>query len=60
VKEQTSFLGRLPAPAGAGDADAQRAEKLQKDLEFQAAKTRKLEKDLKDMQEQLQKSKKND
>jgi proteasome lid subunit RPN8/RPN11 len=60
VKEQTSFLGRLPAPRGGGNADAQRAEKLQKDLEFQAAKTRKLEKDLKDMREQLQKSKKND
>ena len=60
VKEQTSFLGRLPAPGSAGDADAQRAEKLQKDLEFQAAKTRKLEKDLKDMREELQKSKKND
>jgi proteasome lid subunit RPN8/RPN11 len=59
VKERTSFLGRLPAPGGAGDADAQRAEKLQKDLEFQAAKTRKLEKDLKDMREQLQKSKQN-
>jgi proteasome lid subunit RPN8/RPN11 len=60
VKEQTSFLGGLPTPGGAGNADAQRAEKLQKDLEFQAAKTRKLEKDLKDMQEQLQKGKKND
>jgi len=60
VKEQTSFLGRLPVQGGAGDGDAQRAEKLQKDLEFQAAKTRKLEKDLKDMQEQLQKGKKNE
>jgi proteasome lid subunit RPN8/RPN11 len=58
VKEQTSFLGRLPAQASTGDdTNAQRAEKLQKDLDVQAAKTRKLEKDLKAMQEQLQKSK---
>ena len=64
VREQTSFLGRLPqkgavdpAPAGkASDADAQTADKLQKDLNFQAAKTRKLEKDLKDMREQLEKT----
>jgi proteasome lid subunit RPN8/RPN11 len=64
VKEQTSFLGRLPQQPGADDvqagkdrdAEAQRAEKLQKDLNFQAAKTRKLEKDLKDMRDQLQKS----
>jgi proteasome lid subunit RPN8/RPN11 len=60
VKEQTSFLGRLPVQGDPGDGDGQRAEKLQKDLEFQAAKTRKLEKDLKEMQEQLQKGKKND
>ena len=60
VKEQTSFLGRLPAQGSAGEArdtDAQRAEKLQKDLNVEAAKTRKLEKDLKDMREQLEKSK---
>jgi hypothetical protein len=68
VKEQTSFLGQLPAQktaptedpqASAQDreADTERAEKLQKDLNFQAAKTRKLEKDLKAMQEQLEKSK---
>jgi hypothetical protein len=62
VKEQSSFLGKLPSPRAATetppagkdrDAEAQRAEKLQKDLNFQAAKTRKLEKDLKDMREQL-------
>jgi proteasome lid subunit RPN8/RPN11 len=62
VKEQTSFLGRLPAakeatdapPANTDrDAEAQRAEKLQKDLNFQAAKTRRLEKEVKDMREQL-------
>jgi proteasome lid subunit RPN8/RPN11 len=66
VKEQTSFLGRLPMrkpavedPQTANDrnADAERADKLQKDLNFQAAKARKLEKALKDMQEQLEKSK---
>ena len=65
VKEQTSFLGKLPAPKGAAgdpqaakdrDAEAQRADKLQKDLNFQAAKTRKLEKDLKDMRDQFQKT----
>jgi proteasome lid subunit RPN8/RPN11 len=65
VREQASFLGRLPTQratpssqpvAPTGDTDAER-EKLQKDLNFQAAKTRKLEKDLKDMQEQLEKSK---
>jgi proteasome lid subunit RPN8/RPN11 len=64
VKEQTSFLGRLPAQRGAAsdpqaakdrDDDAQRADKLQKDLNLQAAKTRKLEKDLKDVREQLEK-----
>lgn len=66
VKEQRSFLGKLPAPKGAADdqqaikdrdAEAERAEKLQKDLNFQAAKTRKLEKDLKDMREQLEQKK---
>jgi proteasome lid subunit RPN8/RPN11 len=61
VKEQTSFLGKLPAQKGDPQAvkdredDTQRAEKLQKDLNFQAAKTRKLEKDLKDVREQLEK-----
>ena len=64
VKEQTSFLGKLPAQKGAAsdpqaakdrEDDTQRAEKLQKDLNFQAAKTRKLEKDLKDVREQLEK-----
>ena len=63
VKEQTSFLGKLPARKGSAedpalhkgrDAEAERADKLQKDLNFQAAKTRKLEKDLKDMREQMQ------
>jgi len=67
IKEQTSFLGRLPAqkPPAADDsqaakdrdAEAQRADKLQKDLTIQAAKTRRLEKDLKNMREQLEKSK---
>jgi proteasome lid subunit RPN8/RPN11 len=66
VKEQRSFLGKLPAQKGAAedpqaskdrDAEAERAEKLQKDLNFQAAKTRKLEKDLKDMREQLEQKK---
>ncbi len=63
VKEQASFLGKLPAqketaeaPAPHEDrgAEAERADRLQKDLNFQAAKTRKLEKDLKDMRDQLQ------
>jgi proteasome lid subunit RPN8/RPN11 len=63
VKEQSSFLGKLPARKGTAgdpaihkdrDAQAERADKLQKDLNFQAAKTRKLEKDLKDMREQMQ------
>ena len=57
VKEQTSFLGKLPQKDSVDgqttrDADDQRAEKMQKDLQFQAAKIRKLEKDLK---EQIQK-----
>ena len=57
VKEQTSFLGRLPAQKGAvGNPEAERADKLQKDLNLQAAKTRKLEKDLKDMRERMEKS----
>jgi proteasome lid subunit RPN8/RPN11 len=63
VKEQASFLGQLPAQkGGAEDPDARKlrdeaarkADKLQKDLNFEAAKTRKLEKDLKDMHDQLQ------
>jgi proteasome lid subunit RPN8/RPN11 len=63
VKEETSFLGKLPPQKGTAedqalqsdrDAAAERADKLQKDLNFQAAKTRKLEKDLKDMRERLQ------
>jgi hypothetical protein len=65
VKEQTSFLGKLPAPkveAAPASPDrgveAQRAEKLQKDLNAQAARTRKLEKDLKDMRERLEKAQK--
>jgi proteasome lid subunit RPN8/RPN11 len=57
VREQTFFLGRLPATASPAENDAERAEKLQKDLEIEAAKTRKLERDLKDVQEQLRKSK---
>lgn len=63
VKGQTSFLGKLPARKGTAedpqdrkqrDSEAQKAEKLQKDSNFQAAKIRKLERDLKDMREQLQ------
>jgi proteasome lid subunit RPN8/RPN11 len=63
VHEATSFLGKLPAQRVRADdpearkekdSEAQRAEKLQKDLNFQAAKTRKLEKDLKDVRDQLQ------
>ncbi|HEX3748826.1 MAG TPA: hypothetical protein VHW09_33100 [Bryobacteraceae bacterium] len=66
VKEQTSFLGRLPGEKGVaqdpqavqtGDTEAQKADKLQKDLNFQAAKTRKLEKDLKAMQDEMDKNK---
>lgn len=66
VKEQTSFLGKLPAQKGAAedpqagkdrDVEAERADKLQKDLDFQAARTRKLEKDLKDMRDQLEQKK---
>ena len=63
VREATSFLGKLPgqkqqaedpAVRSERDAEAQRAEKLQKDLNSQASRTRKLEKDLKDVREQLQ------
>ena len=61
VKEQTSFLGRLPLKAEdpvvhkERDAEAsERAEKLQKDVNFQAAKIHKMEKDLKDMRDELQ------
>jgi len=68
VKEQASFLGRLPAAKPAADdaetakpkdrgAEVERADKLQKDLNFMAAKTRKLEKDLQDMREQLDRGK---
>jgi proteasome lid subunit RPN8/RPN11 len=61
VKEQTIFLGKLPpkaVPDSSTDSDAekQRADKLQKDANFQAAKIKKLEKDLKAAQDQLQKS----
>jgi proteasome lid subunit RPN8/RPN11 len=63
VKEQTSFLGKLPAQKAAAadpktqearDAEGERADKLQRDLDFQAARMRKMEKDLKDMRVQLQ------
>ena len=63
VREQTSFLGKLPGQKGHAedpevrkerDALAQKADKLQKDLNFQFSKTRKLEKDLKDVRDQLQ------
>jgi proteasome lid subunit RPN8/RPN11 len=62
VKEQTSFFGKLPETKAQTedpkvreerDALAEKADKLQKDFNFQAAKTRKLEKDLKDMKAQL-------
>jgi hypothetical protein len=62
VKEQTSFLGKLPGQKALGDAPqtrpehdelTEKAEKLQKDGSQQAAKIRKLEKDLKDMKDQL-------
>jgi proteasome lid subunit RPN8/RPN11 len=63
VKEQTSFLGRLPTPKEPAedaqlkaerDAAVETADKAQKDLNFVTAKARKLEKDLKDAREQLQ------
>jgi hypothetical protein len=63
VREVASFLGRLPAQRAASDdpdgrkerdTEAQRAERLQKDLNFQSSKTRRLERDLKDVREQLQ------
>jgi hypothetical protein len=66
VKEQTSFLGKLPAQKGTveapevprkGGSDAERADKLQKDLNFQSYKVRKLEKDLNDVREELQNEK---
>jgi hypothetical protein len=52
----------LPAQKGAEDqevrkqrdAEAERADKLQKDVNFQAAKMRKMEKDLKDMRDQME------
>jgi proteasome lid subunit RPN8/RPN11 len=62
VKEQTSFLGKLPGQKIRAedpevrkerDEEARRAGRLQKDLDTQAAKTSKLEKDLKDMRDQL-------
>jgi len=69
VKEQTSFLGKLPAQKGAAedeqvrkqrDAEAERADKLQKDVNFQAVKMRKLEKDLKDMRDQMEQKRRMD
>jgi hypothetical protein len=62
VKEEANFLGKLPAQKGAEDqevrkqrdAEAERADKLQKDVNFQAAKMRKMEKDLKDMRDQME------
>ncbi len=64
VKEIASFLGKLPEhklppedPAVRKERDdlRQQAAKLKADLEFQAAKTRRLEKALNDMKEQLAK-----
>jgi hypothetical protein len=63
VRGTASFLGKLPgrkAPAEdpevrkERDAEVQRADKLQKDLNSQAAKTRQLERDLKEVRDQLQ------
>jgi proteasome lid subunit RPN8/RPN11 len=64
VKETASFLGKLPEhklppedPAVRKERDdlRQEATKLKGDLEFQAAKTRKLEKALNDVKDQLAK-----
>jgi proteasome lid subunit RPN8/RPN11 len=64
VKEVASFLGKLPEhkiatedPAVRKERDdlRQEATKLKGDLEFQAAKTRRLEKALNDVKEQLNK-----
>jgi hypothetical protein len=64
VKEVASFLGKLPEhklppedPAVRKERDdlRQQAAKLKGDLEFQAAKTRRLEKALNDVKEQLEK-----
>jgi proteasome lid subunit RPN8/RPN11 len=55
VKEQVSFLGNAPSQTETtADAEAERAEKLQKDLNLEAAKTRKLERELKEARVQLQ------
>ena len=63
VREVTSFLGKLPSQKARAedpeirkerDAQTQRADKLQKDLNFQASKTRQLERDLKEVRDQLQ------
>jgi proteasome lid subunit RPN8/RPN11 len=61
VREVTSFLGRLPDRKPAEDPQAQKqredmareAEKMKADLNFQAAKTRRLEKDVESMREEL-------
>ncbi len=60
VKEQSSFLGKLPRQAAVPDtspaatADKDRADKLEKYAYFQAARIKKLETDLKAAQDQLQ------
>jgi hypothetical protein len=61
VKDQSSFLGKLPAQrvgeqvaAPSAGAEKERVDKLQQDANFQASKIRKLEKDLKAAQDQLQ------
>lgn len=55
VREQTSYLGKLPSQNR--DALAEKTEQLQKDLDFQASRTRKLEKDLKGMHDEMQNEK---
>jgi proteasome lid subunit RPN8/RPN11 len=63
VHEVTSFLGKLPSQKARTedpavrkerDAMAQKADKLQKDLNSQASRTRKLERDLQAVRDQLQ------
>lgn len=63
IQGQTSFLGKLPVrkePAGDSelrqerDALAEKNDQLQKDVNFQASKIRKMEKDLKDAQDRLE------
>ncbi len=63
LREVTSFLGKLPDRKPAEDPEAQKqrdemaqqAAKLKADLNFQAAKTKKLEKDVQSMREEMRK-----